>query len=177
MSCARSGLPVHSRPLSQQYSGVNYRAAILTIIMALPLSTSGAQVHQLKRGEKIRFSIGATRELHEARLERFTPDSMILESCATCNRLRFARREAYDLEVFRRKSARSRAVTGFGIGGLFGLAAAGIRGLSCHGTADKCEDWFFALPFFGLIGGFVGSIVGYLGAGAWQPIALEGGAR
>lgn len=144
-------------------------ACVLALTALWPFA-GGAQNGRVEPGDRIRFSLGPSRVLHEARLEQLTADSLIVERCPSCAQLRYARREVGDLAVFRRKPAGMRALRGFGVGGLIGLVAGGIGGLTCHGTADKCEGWFVAFPFFGLIGGAIGAIAGYLGAYTWQPI-------
>ncbi|HJQ55086.1 MAG TPA: hypothetical protein VJ825_14700 [Gemmatimonadaceae bacterium] len=124
----------------------------------------------MEHGEKIRFSIGSRTVLHEARLDWATKDSAVLESCATCDRLRYGRDELHYLEVWRGSSAGRRALRGFGIGGAVGLGIAGIGGATCRGTADKCEGWFPMLGILGFGAGLIGGLIGYLTAGSWQPV-------
>jgi hypothetical protein len=119
-------------------------------------------------GAKIRFSIAPSSQLHEGRLERMTGDSIVLERCPTCDRLHFGRAEIRDLEVWPSHASWGRALRGFGIGGAVGFAIAGLRGATCHGTADKCEDWVPLLGILGFAGGILGGFVGYLTGGSWQ---------
>jgi hypothetical protein len=132
---------------------------------------ASAQRRDLEHGEKIRFSIGSGSVLHEAALDWATRDSLILQSCATCDRLRYGHDEVHYLQVWRRSSAGSRALRGFGIGGAIGFGIAGISAATCHGTADKCEGSFALLGILGFAAGLLGAAIGYLSAGSWQSVA------
>lgn len=146
------------------------RWALLVGLVIASAAPAAAQSRDLEHGEKIRFSIGSRTVLHEARLDWATKDSVILESCATCDRLRYGRDELHYLEVWRGSSAGRRALRGFGIGGAIGMGIAGISGATCRGTADKCEGWFALLGILGFGAGLIGSLIGYLTAGSWQPV-------
>jgi len=144
--------------------------ALLIGLVIGAVSSAAAQNSDLRHGEKIRFAIGSHQVLHEARLDWATRDSVILESCSTCDRLRYGREELHYLEVWRGSSAGRRALRGFGIGGAIGLGIAGIGSATCRGTPDKCEGWFALLGILGFGAGLIGGIIGYLTASSWQPV-------
>jgi hypothetical protein len=142
---------------------------VVALLLVSTASWGGAQSGGVKRGDRIRFSIGAPDSLHVAVLDRLTSDSLFLKSCPTCDRLLYSRAEAGRLAVFRKSGGGMRAISGFGIGGLVGLVVAGLAAANCHG-GDRCDGGIVAIPFIGLAGGLVGAIGGYLSGYKWQPI-------
>jgi hypothetical protein len=143
---------------------------IIALLLLSVASLSSAQAAHVTRGDRVRFSIGPPDSLHEAVLERVTPDSLVLESCGTCARLLYGRSEIGRLAVFRKSGAGMRAVTGFGLGGLVGLGIAGVAVAGCHG-GDKCDGTVVAIPFLGLLGGLIGAVGGYLSGYKWVPVS------
>ena len=144
--------------------------SVLAFCFFVAPSVTAAQSGSVEPGARIRFAIGGTDFLHEATLARIGADSLFLQKCTTCERLTYSRSEVNRLAVFRKSGAGSRAVTGFGIGGLVGLALGGIAMATCHGVGDACDGALVALPFEGLAGGLIGSLAGYLTGYKWLPI-------
>ena len=128
-------------------------------------------------GATIRFVAGTDSRLIVGHLTKLTVDSLIIERCANCVRLRYGTGEINRLEVLRGSSRGKRFAAGLGIGALAGLIIAGLNyGRPCHALdTDVCDlrllD-FFALPPFGaLIGGIVGV---FLPNGErWEPVAAQ----
>jgi hypothetical protein len=143
-------------------------AVLLAFAAGNGVAQAGGQSTFPDPGAKIRFSTAPSSALYEGRLARVTEDSIVLERCPTCDRLRFGRAEIRDLEVWRSNASWGRALHGFGIGGAIGFAIAGLRRATCHGTADQCEDWVPLLGILGLAGGITGGIVGFLTGGSWE---------
>jgi hypothetical protein len=143
--------------------------SLIALLLVTAASPASAQTGDVARGDRVRFSIGSPDSLYEGVLDRLTPDSLFLESCETCTRLLYSRSEIGRLAVFRKSGGGMRAVTGFGLGGLIGLAIAGFAAASCHG-GDKCDGAIVAIPFFGLAGGLIGAIGGYLSGYKWVPV-------
>jgi hypothetical protein len=136
---------------------------------ALSLSAS-AQDLLLHPGARIRFGIDTTRALHVADLGQATRDSLLLRDCQTCSRLSYSRLEVNRLAVFRRVPAGMRMVSGFGFGGVAGLALGLIAARTCHGVGDECDGSIVVVPALGLLGGLVGVLAGYLTAYSWDPV-------
>ena len=125
-------------------------------------------------GATIRFVTGTDSRLIVGHLSNLTPDSLIIDRCTNCDRLRYGTREISRLEVLRGASRGRRFAHGLVFGALAGLIAAVlVNAQPCH--TDVCDlrllD-FFALPPFGaLIGGIIG--VTLPTGERWEPVASQ----
>jgi hypothetical protein len=131
----------------------------------------------IAHGSTIRFVVGRDSLPTVGHLTSLTADSLIVERCANCVRLRYATREISGLEV-RRGSSRARH---FGHGLVFG-ALAGLsiavfdNARPCHASdTDVCGfrvlEFFVGPPFGALIGGIVG--VALPTRERWEPVAAQ----
>ena len=125
-------------------------------------------------GATIRFVAGTDSRLIVGHLRNLTPDSLIIDRCTNCDRLRYGTREISRLEVLRGSSRGRHFAHGLVFGALAGLIAAVlVNAQPCH--TDVCDlrllD-FFALPPFGaLIGGIIG--VSLPTGERWEPVASQ----
>ena len=149
------------------------RCLVSVGLFFIPFSVTDAQDANVGPGSRIRFRIDSSELAHEATLGLLTRDSLVLHRCVSCDRLRYGRADVSHLEGFYRKPSGSRMLTGFGYGGLAGLALGVIVLKSCHGLGDSCDGAILAVPFGGLLGGLIGVLTGYLTAYEWQPIAPD----
>jgi hypothetical protein len=123
-------------------------------------------------GATIRFVVGTDSSLRVGHLSNLTADSLIIERCTNCDRLRYGTREISRLEVLRGSSRGRHFAVGLLFGAFAGLIAAVFENAqACH--TDVCGlrvlD-FFALPPFGaLIGGIIG--VSLPTGERWEPVA------
>jgi hypothetical protein len=131
----------------------------------------------IAHGATIRFVVGTDSLPTVGHLTNLTADSLIVERCANCVRLRYGTREISGLEV-RRGSSRARH---FGHGLVFG-ALAGLsiavfdNAKPCHALdTDVCGfrvlEFFVGPPFGALIGGVVG--VALPARERWEPVAVQ----
>jgi hypothetical protein len=125
-------------------------------------------------GATIRFVAGTDSRLIVGHLSKLTADSLIIERCANCDRLRYGTREITRLEVLR-GSSRGRH---FGIGLLFGafgglIAAALNSAQPCHTDVCGMRDLGFIIgpPFGALIGGIIGVVLPT--SERWEPVAAQ----
>jgi hypothetical protein len=125
-------------------------------------------------GATIRFVVGADSHLIVGHLSKLTADSVIIEPCANCDRLRYGTREISRLEV-RGGSSRGRHFGhGLVFGALAGVAIAVFENAQpCH--TDVCGfrvlDFFVWPPFGALLGGIVG--VALPTGQKWEPVAAQ----
>lgn len=141
-------------------------------IAAVPARGQVTNTIGIQPGSTVRFQIGGDASYRSGVLSRFTADSLIVERCPTCQgRLLYARSELTRLDVSERMPSGSRVLTGFGVGGLTGLALGALGAAACGG-GYKCEDEILLVPFGGLFGGLVGALIGYLTAYKWVPVPL-----
>ena len=125
-------------------------------------------------GATIRFVVGTDSRLIVGDLRTLSADSLIIDRCTECDRLRYGTREISHLEVLRGSSRGRHFGHGIVFGALAGLVAAVlVNAQPCH--TDVCDlrllD-FFALPPFGaLIGGIIG--VSLPTAEQWEPVASQ----
>lgn len=126
----------------------------------------------IAHGATIRFVAGTDSLAVIGYLNNLTADSLIVERCTKCDRLRYSTREINRLEVLRGSSRRRHFAHGLVFGALAGLSAAVlVNAQPCH--TDVCDlrllD-FLALPPFGaLIGGIIGVVLPT--AERWEPVA------
>ena len=140
-------------------------AALLCVVP----SAVAAQQRELRAGTRIRFSLGTSDTLHVADVTRLSGDSVFVDRCLTCSRSSYSRAELNQLAMFRPYHPGRRMVTGFGVGGLAGLALGVVVATKCGG-GYRCEDSALAVPFLGLAGGLIGGLAGYLTGYRWVPI-------
>ena len=123
-------------------------------------------------GATIRFVVGTDSLVRLAHLSKLTADSLIIDRCTNCDRLRYGTREISRLEVLRGSSRGKHFAVGLVFGALAGfIAAVLVNAQPCH--TDVCDlrllD-FYALPPFGaLIGGIIGTILPT--SERWEPVA------
>lgn len=128
----------------------------------------------IARGATIRFVAGTDSRLIVGHLSNLTPDSLIIDRCTNCDRLRYGTREISRLEILRGSSRGRHFAVGLLFGAFAGLIAAVFENAqACH--TDVCGlrmlD-FFALPPFGaLIGGIIG--VALPTGERWEPVAAQ----
>jgi hypothetical protein len=131
----------------------------------------------IAHGATIRFMVGTDSLPTVGHLTNLTADSLIVERCAKCVRLRYGTHEISGLEV-RRGSSRARHF-GHGIvfGALAGLSIAVVdNARPCHALdTDVCGfrvlEFFVGPPFGALIGGIVG--VALPADQKWEPVAAQ----
>jgi hypothetical protein len=124
-------------------------------------------------GATIRFVVGTDSRLIVGHLNKLSADSLIIDRCEKCDRLRYGTCEISRLEVLR-GSSRGRH---FGIGLLFGafaglIAAVFENAQPCH--TDACGlrmlAFYFYPPFGALIGGIIG--VSLPTGERWEPVSF-----
>jgi hypothetical protein len=125
-------------------------------------------------GATIRFVVGTDSLPTVGHLSKLTADSLIIEQCAHCARLRYGTGEISRLEVHRGSSRGRNFGHGLVFGALAGLAAAVLDNAQpCH--TDVCGmrilAFFGGPPFGAVIGGIIGAS---LPTGErWVPVAAE----
>src|SRR6202171_1230246 len=100
-------------------------------------------------GATIRFVAGTDSRLNVGHLSKLTADSLIIDRCANCDRLRYGTREISRLEVLRGSSRGRHFGHGLVFGALAGLIIAVFdNARPCH--TDVCGlrvlDFFFLPP-------------------------------
>jgi hypothetical protein len=128
-------------------------------------------------GATIRFVVGDDSRLIVGHLSNLTPDSLIIDRCTNCDRLRYGTREISRLEVLRGSSRGKHFAVGLGIGALAGVIIAGLNyARPCHALdTDVCGaravGFFYGPPLGVLIGGIIGAS---LPTGErWEPVAAQ----
>jgi hypothetical protein len=128
-------------------------------------------------GATIRFVVGTDSVLRLAHLSKLTADSLIVDQCTNCDRLRYGTREISRLEVLRKSSRGKHFAIGFGIGALAGLTVATINyARPCHALdTDVCGFRAFGFIYGPPVGALIGAIIGIaLPAGErWEPVATN----
>jgi hypothetical protein len=171
------------RPAIVRTVGVAFFAGMTVVACsggAPPVETGIPVVHAvapstIPPGATIRFVVGTGSLLIVGELLTLSADSLIIDRCTECDRLRYGTREISRLEVLRGSSRGRHFGHGIVFGALAGLVAAVlVNAQPCH--TDVCDlrllD-FFALPPFGaLIGGIIG--VSLPTAEQWEPVASQG---
>jgi len=136
-------------------------------------SGAAAQESVLRQGSLIRFRVPPQDSLHIADLDRLTADSLVLERCETCSRLRFSRAEVAHLEVFGPVNRGDRFLAGLGLGALIGGGLGYLNVATCKGYADACELAVLAVPFGAIAGGILGAGFGFMTGYRWKPVTAE----
>src|SRR2546423_9822865 len=110
---------------------------LLSVLILAPVLV-GAQNVSTEPESRIRFRIGVSDSVNVAGLELLTLDSLILESCATCGKLRYARAEVSHIEMYRGSTRGSHMIGGAAIGALVGIGIGTITvKTSCHCDRDE----------------------------------------
>jgi len=145
-----------------------YRA--LGSLLFVPLLLGAQTESPPVAGSQVRFWLVAGGTIHTAQLEQLTPDSLLLQSCATCTTLRYARADVSSIEVFHQLPSGMRTVQGFGWGGLIGLVAGVIGASTCNKLGDGCDGAILLVPAGAILGGLIGSLAAYLSSYKWEPV-------
>jgi hypothetical protein len=128
-------------------------------------------------GATIRFAVGTDSLLRLAHLGKLTADSLIVDQCTNCDRLRYGTSEISRLEVLRGSSRGKHFAVGFGIGALAGLIIAGLNyARPCHALdTDVCGFRAFGFIYGPPVGALIGGIIGLaLPTGErWEPVAIR----
>jgi hypothetical protein len=125
-------------------------------------------------GTTIRFVLRTDSRLRVAHLSILTADSLIVDRCTDCDRLRYGTGELNRLEVLRGSSRGRHVGIGLGAGALAGLIGAFVNIIQpCH--TDVCG--LRALGFF--YGPPIGALIGAIVAASlpvhmrWEPVAFH----
>jgi hypothetical protein len=125
-------------------------------------------------GATIRFVAGTDSRLIVGHLSSLTADSLIIDPCANCDRLRYGTREISRLEVLRGSSRGRHFAVGLLFGAFAGLIAAVLNSAqACHTDVCGLRDLGFIIgpPFGALIGGIIG--VSLPTGERWEPVAAQ----
>ncbi|MGZ3467516.1 MAG: hypothetical protein ACXU91_12325, partial [Gemmatimonadaceae bacterium] len=128
-------------------------------------------------GATIRFVLGTDSLPTVGHLSKLTADSLIVERCANCVRLRYGTGEISRLEVHRGSSRARHFGHGLVFGALAGLSIAVFdNARPCHALdTDVCGfrviEFFVGPPFGALIGGIIG--VALPTGERWEPVAAQ----
>jgi hypothetical protein len=125
-------------------------------------------------GATIRFVVGTDSVLRLAHLSKLTADSLIVDQCTNCDRLRYGTREISRLEVLRGSSRGRHFAIGVGAGALAGVIAAVVdNALPCH--TDVCDLRLLGFIYGPAVGALIGGIIGIaLPTGQrWEPVATK----
>jgi hypothetical protein len=128
-------------------------------------------------GATIRFVVGTDSLPIIGHLSKLTADSLIIERCANCVRLRYRTGEVSRLEVHRGSSRARHFGHGLVFGALAGLSIAVFdNARPCHALdTDVCGfrvlELFVGPPFGALIGGIIG--VSFPTGERWEPVAAQ----
>lgn len=128
-------------------------------------------------GATIRFVAGTDSRLIVGHLGNLTADSLIIDRCTNCDRLRYGTREINRLEVLRGSSRGKHFAVGLLFGAFAGLIAAVINyARPCHALdTDVCGFRAFGFIYGPPIGALIGGIIGVSlpTAERWEPVAVE----
>ena len=128
-------------------------------------------------GATIRFVAGTDSRIIVAHLRNLTPDSLIVDQCTNCGRVRYATREISRLEVLRGSSRGKHFAVGLGAGALAGFIAAVLNyARPCHALdTDVCGFRAFGFFYGPAVGALIGGIIGVsLPTGErWEPVASQ----
>jgi hypothetical protein len=125
-------------------------------------------------GATIRFVVGTDTLLRLAHLSKLTADSLVVDQCTGCDRLRYGTGELSRLEVLRASSRRRHFAIGLGAGALAGVIGATVdNALPCH--TDVCDLRLLGFIYGPAIGALIGGIIGIaLPTGQrWEPVAIR----
>ena len=148
-----------------------------------PMETGIPVVHAvmpstIAPGATIRFAVGTDSRLIVGHLSNLTADSLIIDRCTNCDRLRYGTGEISRLEVLRGSSRGKHFAAGLAVGALAGFISAVVNTtLPCHTDVCGMRDLgFFTFPPFGaLIGGIIG--ISLSTGERWEPVAAQRAVR
>ena len=134
----------------------------------------GVAPSTIARGATIRFVVGTDSGLIVGHLRNLTADSLMIDRCANCDRVRYATSEISRLEVLRGSSRGRHFAVGLGVGALVGLIAAVLNSAQpCH--TDVCDlrdlGFLYGPPLGAVIGGLIG--IALPTAERWEPVASQ----
>jgi len=146
---------------------------------APPAETGIRPVHAvapstIAHGSTIRFVVGTDSLLVVGHLTKLTADSLMIERCENCDRLRYGTREISRLEVLRGSSRGRRFAIGLGAGALAGLIIAFLQDIQpCH--TDVCDLRLLGFIFDPAAGALIGGIIGIAlpTDQRWEPVAVQ----
>ena len=153
---------------------------IMTVVAcrggAPPLETGISPVHgvapsTIGQGATIRFVVGTDSRLNVGHLSKLTADSLIVDRCANCDKLRYGTREISRLEVLRGSSRGKHFAVGLGVGALAGVIGAAVNNaLPCH--TDVCDLRLLGFFYGPAIGALIGGIIGLAlpTRQRWEPV-------
>jgi hypothetical protein len=125
-------------------------------------------------GATIRFVVGTDSRPIVGHLRNLTADSLIIDRCENCDRLRYGTFEISRLEVLRGSSRGKHFAAGLVVGAFAGLIAAVLNSAqACHTDVCGLRDlgFFVGPPFGALIGGIIG--VSLPTGERWEPVASQ----
>lgn len=131
----------------------------------------------IAHGATIRFVVGTDSLPIVGHLTNLTADSLIVDRCANCVRLRYGTRDISRLEVRRGSSRGRRFGHGLVFGALAGLSIAVFDNAKpCHASdTDVCGfrvlEFFVGPPLGAVVGGIVG--VALPSGEPWEPVAAQ----
>jgi hypothetical protein len=168
------------------------RTASVTLLVSMTIVACGGGVPQVDTGiplgravapstiapgATIRFVVGTDSFLRLAHLSKLTADSLIVDQCTGCDRLRYGTGELSRLEVLRGSSRGRHFAIGLGAGVLAGVIAAVINyARPCHALdTDVCGFRAFGFIYGPPVGALIGGIIGIaLPTGErWEPVAIR----
>jgi len=165
------------------------RTASVALLVSMTIVACGGGVPQVETGlssgravapstippgATIRFVVGTNSVLRLAHLSKLTADSLIVDQCTGCDRLRYGTREISRLEVLRGSSRGKHFAIGLGAGALAGVIAATVNiALPCH--TDVCDLRLLGFIYGPAIGALIGGIIGVaLPTGQrWESVAIR----
>ena len=128
-------------------------------------------------GATIRFVVGTDSRVIVGHLSNLTADSLIIDRCTNCGRLRYATREISRLEVLRGSSRGKHFAVGLGIGALAGVTIAVLNyARPCHALdTDVCGFRAFGFVYGPPLGALIGGIIGVSlpTRMRWEPVAAQ----
>jgi hypothetical protein len=127
-------------------------------------------------GATIRFVEGTDGRLIVGHLSKLTADSLVIQRCENCDRLRYGTPEISRLEVLRGSSRGKHFAVGLAVGALAGFVAGVINTAQpCNSTPDVCGFRDIALIAGPAEGALIGGIIGiaFPTRQKWEPVAVE----
>ncbi len=128
----------------------------------------------IARGATIRFVVGTDSRLVVGHLRNLTADSLTIDRCPDCDRLRYGTGELSRLEVLRGSSRGRHFAVGLGVGALAGLIIAFVQDIRpCH--TDVCDLRALGFIFDPLGGALIGGVIGVSLPThmRWEPVAAQ----
>jgi len=150
--------------------------AALPVETGIAVGRAGA-ASTIAPGATIRFVVGTDSRIRLAHLSKLIADSLIVDQCTNCDRLRYGTGEISRLEVLRGSSRGKHFAVGLGIGALAGVTIAGLNyARPCHALdTDVCGFRAFGFIFGPPVGALIGGIIGVSlpTRMRWEPVAAQ----